>query len=375
MYKLPDYKTARQDKEFWWGVDYYIEELLRELAGVPIREFNLDPEAGIKAYKYGRPLIRELYGEDAGWKSPCTPAVSYGHVNALGSDLVFPEGGEVGHTPIYSSLDEGIAALQKPVDFAKSGMVPFYIDYRRRLKEAFPGEAIRFGFKFEGPVTTAWELRGEEFFMDIYDYPEKSKEFLRLVTQSILDYHDFLCKLDGIPSVNPNASGMADDIASMIPPLMWGEFVIPYWRQYFSGMTTGYISAHVEDLRPEHLNHLEEVGLRHYEPAVSGKLNPKIISAECRVPFSWKLVSWHFPSMDCTDIADIVYQSAADGASDVCATLGAGMGNKESAEKVKAFTSASREVTALLELGMSREDIGSKVSPSGREKLWEHWPE
>jgi hypothetical protein len=44
-------------------------------------------------------------------------------------------------------------------------MLPFYLDYQRKLQEAFPDENVRFFFKAEGPLTTAYSLRRDGFFM------------------------------------------------------------------------------------------------------------------------------------------------------------------------------------------------------------------
>ena len=106
-------------------------------------------------------------------------------MNGLGSELLFPPDGEVAHTHVYGDLETGIAALQRPVDFAVAGMAPFFLDYKRRLEAAFPGRTVHFSYGLEGPLTTAYELRGEGFFLDLMDRPGLAAEFLRLATASI----------------------------------------------------------------------------------------------------------------------------------------------------------------------------------------------
>ena len=373
MSTRPDYATARQKAGLRWFVGS-TQGALRELAGITIREFNLEPEACIEAYRTGRPLIREMFGDDVGLPGLCTPAISYGHVNGLGSELIFPEGGEVGQTHIYASLDEGIRALQEPVDFARAGMAPFFLDFREQMQRAFPGEAVGFSYGLEGPVTTAYELRGDGFFTDIFDEPVKTREFMRLMTDSILSFHEFLCGVRGAPVVNPAAGGMCDDVSSNVPPRMWDDFVLPYWEQYYSGITSGARSAHVEDLRPAQLKFLDAIGLSSYDPSVSHRLNPKIIAAECRVPFGWRLVSFHYTNMSCQDVADFVFQAVADGASSVFTYASVTMCNEPMVEKVHAFIRAAKEAKQLFDSGVSREEIGEAVSPGGREKLWDAWP-
>lgn len=372
MSEEPDYKTARKNAGFRWGVGG-TQDALRELTGIPIREFNLNPSACIEAYKKGRPLLRDMYGEDVLLPGVATPAISYGHVNGLGSELLFPEGGEVAHTHIYSSLEEGIAALRKPVDFAAAGMAPFFLDFRHTLQDAFPGEKVSFSYGYEGPITTAWELRGESFFMDIYDNPEATLEFLNLATESIIAFHCFYSKVNDTPAFNPRSGGMCDDISSMIPPHMWREFVLPYWDQYYSGITTGNRYAHVEDLRPAQLKYLEEAGLMRYDPSISPQLNPRIIYSECRIPFNWRLGSFHYFRMDCRDVEDFVFQAVADGASRVSTSIEGVMCNEHITEKVLTFIRAAKEAKQLLDDGASRKKIGGLVSESGRKKFWDHW--
>jgi hypothetical protein len=372
MFKGPDYNTEREKAGFNWYVGS-TQGALREIAKIPIKEFNLNPSACIEAYRKGRPLIKEIFGEEVSLPVLSTPAISYGHVNCLGSKLIFPEDGEVAHTHIYTSLEEGIEALKQPVDFATSGMSKFYIDFREKMQKAFPDEYVGFSFGLEGPITTAYELRGDGFFLDIYDYPELVKEFLKLVTKSIVDFHHFRCKVENIPVINPHSGGLCDDISSMILPNMWKDFVLPYWNQYFEGITTGNRTAHVEDLRPEHLKYLEEIGLSKYDPSISPKLNPRIIYEKCRVPFGWRLGSFHYRNLNCQDIEDFVFQSATDGASSVFTYIEECMCNEETVKKVRAFIKAGKKVKSLLDSGVSRKEISKYVSASGKEKFWDNW--
>jgi hypothetical protein len=374
MYQRPDYATARQKAGFHWWVSG-TQAALRQVTQTPIREFNLNANACIEAYKKGRPILREMFGEELGLPTPATPAVSYGHANGLGSELLFPEGGEVAHTHIYSSLADGIRALKQRVDFATAGKAPFYLDFLKQMQRAFPDEKVGFSYGLEGPITTAWELRGTDFLMDIFDQPETAKEFLWLSTDSILQFHCFLCGVRGAPVIDPGGSYMADDIAAMVPPSHFAEFVIPFWDQYFSGKTTGRRSAHVEDLKPAQLKFLEEIGLSDYDPSISHKLNPKLVSAHCRVPYSWRLGSFHYAPLSVQEVEDFVYQSVADGANSVHSYVEESLCSEPNITKVKAFIRAAKKAQQVLSGGATREDVGKLVSATGRAKFWEHWPE
>ncbi len=368
----PDYSTLRADAGFGWSVAA-TQGALREITATPIREFNLEPEACIHAYRAGRPLLVEMFGEDVRMPTPSTPAISYGHVNCLGSELIFPEGGEVGQTHIYDSLQEGIEALREPVDFATTGMAPFYFDFQAQMRQTFPDDPVGLSFGSEGPLTTAYELRGEDFFADIFEDAPLAHEFMRLTVDSIIDYKRWQAALGGGEFPSPIGGGMVDDLASFIPPRMFGEFVIAYWEQYYQGITTGSRSAHVEDLRAEQLPFLEEIGLRSFDPSVSPKLTPPILVAGCRIPFFWRLVSFHYAEMSVQEVEDFVYLSCADGASGVTTNVAETMCNPERVEQVHAFIRAGKECKRLVDEGCPREEIRQLVSPPNRDGFWDRW--
>ena len=372
MTTRPDYSTAREKAGFGWSVAGS-QSAIRAVTGIPIREFNLDPKACIEAYRRGRPLFREMFGDDVAMPGLATPAISYGHASVLGSELIFPEGGEVGHTHIYDSLEEGIRRLREPIDYANAGMAPFYLEFREEMRRAFPDEPVGFSFGDEGPITTAYELRGEGFFTDIFDAPDLAQEFLRVVTDSALDFHAWRCALDNHPAHNPHGAGMVDDLASFIPPRLFPDLVLPYWERRYSALTTGSRSAHVEDLKVEQLPFLEDIGLSNYDPSISPKLNPRLIARHCRVPFAWRLGCFHLWEMTTRDVEDFVFQSCADGASSVTLVVAEIMCTDEGVAQTHAFIRAAKEAKGLVEEGASREEIGERVSAEGRAKLWDGW--
>jgi hypothetical protein len=206
------------------------------------------------------------------------------------------------------------------------------------------------------------------------DDPRGTADFLAVVTDSIVQYHSFCCGIENKPPINPESSGMADDIASFILPRLWPQIVLPAWDRYYRGRTTGRRSAHVEDLRPEQLFLLEEIGLSSYDPSISPKLDPRIIHERCRVPFTWRLGGFYYRDMSCQDTADFVFQAAADGASGVSTVVEQIMCDPQTAEKVRIFVSAGRQVVDLLREGATQEELRRHVSDAGRRKFWDQWP-
>lgn len=353
-------RTAREDIPFSWrascGMPVYAA-----LAGVRFDRLFTEVDAIVEAYTVGQPLAQELFGEDVGCGGPGWTGISYGHVNGLGCPLVFPEDSEVAHAPIYDSPAAGIAALQRPVDWANAGMMPQYLQLWEDLKRAFPERQIGFGgFTCEGPITTAWELRGHGFFTDLHDQPEASCEYLRLVTESIIEYSRFIRSLNGQPAMVESGLGMCDDVASMVGPRQWPEMVMPFLDLYYAGQTSGRRSAHIEDLIPEHLHFLDELGLCAFDPSVSPRLQPRDLRDGCSVPFSWRLNEMQARDFSDDEVRAFVYGAAADGASSVTCSIGRTQATLAGAAKLRVFIAAGKEVQALLADGVPREDLRAR---------------
>lgn len=355
---VPDYEHLRASLPFGCSASATYLALL-DATGIAIKSMFLDAEAGIELYRRGRPLLRELYGDRLHLPAPMTAPVSYGHVNTLGAELVFPDGGEVNLETAAGTLAEGIALLRRPVDFARSGMFPFYLDYFRELQRAFPDEKPHFAFHSEGPMTTGYLLRRDGFFFDPYDDPEATREFLRLIVQSVIAYTKCVAAtVDGRAADERQPRyGIADDVGAMFNPELWDEFVIPACNMQFEAFTDRERHMHIEDLRPEHLKFLERLRLESYDPSVSPRLTPAIIAERTRVPFQWRLCNFQYPTMSARDVRNWVFRAAAGGASGVFTDVCQGMYNRESVAKVHAFLEAGAAVAAALQAGATRSDL------------------
>lgn len=355
-------RTRREDVPFTWSASCGMG-VYAVLAGVRFDRLFLEIDAIVEAYRKGKPLAEELFGPDVCMGGPTWNGNSYGHINALGSELIFPEDSEVAHTPIYGSFEEGIAALKKDVDFATAGLMPRYLKLWEELKRAFPEQHIGFsGFKAEGPVTTAWALRGHDFFADILEYPDASKEYLRLVTDSVIKYDKFMRRLNGQPEFSEEGVGLCDDVSAMISPACWPEFVMPYLEQRYRGLTSGRRTAHIEGLTVDHLKYLDVLRLDSYDPSVSQKLTPALIRDNCRVPFGWRLLSMHVPEMTVGDIERWVFDAVADGASGVFTYVGRNICTVEGADKIRGFIRAAKEVERLLLEGCPRDELRRRTA-------------
>jgi hypothetical protein len=352
---------------FGWSVSGGIEAL-SVLAGIRFDRMFSELDAIVEAYREGSRIARDWFGPEVPFGGPRWASISYGHINCLGSTLVFPEDSEVAHTPIYDSLAEGIRALRREIDFTQAGLFPFYLDLWAQLQRAFPEQSVPFcGFGVEGPLTTAWLLRGLGFFMDLYDDPSGAREYLGLVTRSIIDYQRVVARINGRPEYDPQGVGIADDGAAMIPPQLWPEFVVPFLEQYFSALTGGGRHAHIEDLVPDHLRFLDELHLTSFDPSVSRKLSPALILAGCRVPFTWRFneieSGWYSPEQP----RRWVFTAAAEGAPAICTGIWRNTCTAVGRANIAAFTAAAREVQGLLSQGVPLERLSAAAG--------ERWPD
>jgi hypothetical protein len=353
---------TRQETPFRWYVSCGMAAYTA-LAGVRFDRTFREAEAIIEAFTVGEPRARALFGPEVNYGGPAWAGISYGHVNCLGSELRFPQESEVAHTPLYDSLQEGIEALQRPVDWANAGLMPFYLDLWEQLKAAFPGRTIRFGgFGYEGPITTAWEARHHAFFTDVYDDPPRCRAFLRLLTDSIVEYAAFVRAVNGQPAIVHRA-GLYDDVASMLHPDLWPEMVLPFQEQFFQAQMPpdGHRHAHIENLVPDHLPHLDTLGLDSFDPSVVSEVTPRDLRDRCQVPFLWRLNSMQVRDLSRAQIRRFVFDAVADGASGVFSGISRTMVDPESVTKIHTFIDAAQQVNELLEQGCPRSELGAHV--------------
>lgn len=327
------------------------------LAGVRFDRVFTDLDAIVEAFAVGEPRARALFGPDVRYDGPGWAGISYSHVNCLGAPLIFPEDSEVAVQPIHRSLDEGIAALDRPTDWAQTGMMPFYLELWSRLKQAFPDRNLPFrGCGLEGPITTAWELRGHDFFTDAFDDLGKYHEYMTRVTRSIVDYCRFLRRVNGEPE-RTKEMGMCDDISAMINPAHWPERVLPYQEQYFALQTDGFRHAHIEGFVPTHLPHLDTLRLAMFDPSVSPRLRATDLRDRCSVPFWWRLNAMQLRDFTAEQIRQYVFAGVADGASGVFLNTFRDTLSPDAVVKVHVFMDAARAVKARLRDGCPRERL------------------
>ena len=324
------------------SVEIY-HDIIPYLAGVTMRDFFLSKEKCLYAWHQGTAALLEFYGGLFPMRSPSPPPNSYGHLICIGAPVSFPEHGEPNITAFAGSIDEAIDILheKKGADFTAHPMFQHYLEIWEHLKTAYPGLPFG-GFGDQGPLTSAVLMRGQDFLLDIYDEPEKSKEFLRLLTDSTIDYAKQLRRINNQPEVLAYG-GMVDDHASLIPPHMWDEFVLPYWNQRFAGLSSGTTrEVHVENLMPQHLECLNRANITHFQPSVSDMITLEAIKEHLdpAITVDWLLYSYHITGMSDDEIQEWVDETVQAGVSIIRTQVGAYAAQIGKLDRVKAFMAA-----------------------------------
>ena len=161
----------KKNKRFDWSVNGSFAAYVY-LAGFKLDEPYRNAQVCTEVFRVGRRKTTEIFGPEVTLGSPACPPISYGHTICLGTPVTFPEDSEPGVRPTYDNIREGIAALQKKIDFKQNALFRRYRQIYQHLKQEFPEEKFTFGgFGWEGPVTTAVLLRGQDFYLDLYDSP------------------------------------------------------------------------------------------------------------------------------------------------------------------------------------------------------------
>ena len=301
-----------------WSVDYNPYCSYAYVANVSMRDYFENPDAVIHCYEVGKQWVEDTFQGRLPVLPPMLYPISYGHLICLGATYTMPDNSDLNMHAFASSLDEAIDILKKTkgIDFSKNELVQKYISDSKVLQAKYPELNLPITLpSSQGPITSAVLMRGQDFYLDLYDEPEKTLEFIRLMTDSILDYQHFCRKINNQPLISPSGARVYDDFASLVSPHLFSTFVIPAWNQMFEGLTTGSRFVHCEDLYPQHLQYLKEAKLDSFQPSVSDKLTLENYFANTDVPlYDWLLYSWLCADFDESQIRDWIHASLAGGA-------------------------------------------------------------
>jgi len=87
---------------------------------------------------------------------------------------------------------------------------------------------------FDGPLTIATNLRGAEFYTDLYEDPEYAQRLMEFITRGAIIRNRAMFEHFGLDAFEGPHGGIADDSVQLISTEMYRERVLPLHRLYLS---------------------------------------------------------------------------------------------------------------------------------------------
>ena len=303
-------KYVYAGREIYPVVEIY-HDLIPYIAGITEKQFYMDAEKCADAWQASEDALQAYFGAYCPTRVPGAAPLSYGHLVSIGAPYTLLEDSEPNIKPFAKDIDEALYMIKQArgTDFGAHEMCRHYIEVNRYLQKRFPSRNIPplSGYGFEGVVTSAVLMRGQDVFVDMYEEPEKTREFFCLLNESIIDFCFWSSRMNGQEPVSSFGSYLCDDFAALIPPKLWEEFVTPFWDRYYSARSTGsYRFLHCEGLAKAHLSHLRFAKISRFQPSVSEKLTLDDVSEMLDIPFDWLLYAWKVTNMSDVEIREWV---------------------------------------------------------------------
>jgi hypothetical protein len=271
----------------------FSDSLLAEAGQVPQSALHFDVEAIAKAYAAVGPVAKLL---GVAPPVPRLAGFTYAQVAALGLPITFtdyePKAEPLLHTP------EEIDTLKEPENYLGAELTERRLGICAELQRRFPESPNFIGHFFEGPITTAALLLGQDFLTLPYDDPPRAHRLLQFCVTSAQHYAACLNRYFGGATSAFMSGGFPDDFAGMLGPNLFAEFVVPYWDQLYVWMNAGQRMLHSELLTIEHLPYLAKVKLDFYDPGVDQYLTPELLRAHCPMRVQCRITEWQVRDLD-----------------------------------------------------------------------------
>ena len=195
---------------------------------------------------------------------------------------------------------------KRSIDFRNHGtdlaapLVQTRLALARKLKTLCPEAPDFIGHQFEGPVTSAVLLLGQNFLLLPYDQPQRAHRLLQFCTSSALEFARAISRHFDEPL--PSDVGFPDDFAGMFEPRTFRAFVVPYWQQLYEGMHARIRRLHSELLRVGHLPYLGQLRIDYFDPGVDQYLTPETLRCHCPAKFQCRITEWQVREMSAGEL-------------------------------------------------------------------------
>jgi uroporphyrinogen-III decarboxylase len=236
------------------------EDVITEYGGATLGAYLTDPAVLLETAALARQQMSAAFGEEL-FREPWATAHGFLESEALGSVIERPEDAWPAPARPLLAEPEDLERLALVTDFLSRPCTRILRDMRSVLQAKLGPRAggLHEGLVGNGPITTARNLRGDRIFLDFYDRPAWCHKLLAFLTENHI-----LCTRD-LYRYQGNERWIffhiADDFAGMLPPRLFEEFAVPYWKRAFEALGRGcdQVMLHSELMRPEHLPLLRDL--------------------------------------------------------------------------------------------------------------------
>lgn len=156
------------------------------------------------------------------------------------TELEWPEDGlPVYKHPVTSEEQIDSLTVPEPWDGLHARKVEWFRQMRKLAEDydlRLNGEKLRINVKTGlggGPVPAAYGLCGDNFLMWMMAEPERTHKLMDIVTTSHIQCVRYFDELNGHKRTEKDAVGMGNDIAEMLSPDLFRQFVVPYCNRVY----------------------------------------------------------------------------------------------------------------------------------------------
>lgn len=290
-------------QKFYFGFSDY---LLLEVANINFYQLHFDAESIVRGYKKLKEIAEELNIEPP---IPRMAGFAYSHIASLGAKIEFPIDGEPKPFPLIKNIED-IDNLKEPEDYLSASLIQKKLKTLSELKRIVPETPNTIGHLFEGPITTAVLLMGQDFFILVYDNPKKAHKLLKFCVRSALNYSKCILNYFG-EELKEGPKGIPDDFAGILHPKLFPEFVLPYWEEMYERLKATERHLHSELLREEHLKFLKNVKIDVFDPSADQYLNGEILLKKCPCKFTLRIQSWEIFNLSADELEKLYIKLAS----------------------------------------------------------------
>jgi uroporphyrinogen-III decarboxylase len=258
--------SARNNGESDMAIEWRIalpDEVLAEYAGTRLGQYFTDARVMYDTQVRGAEIFNQTFGYPIVGADPHVAVPAYAQAAALGSTLVINDDLVPMLTEDGAPNRGDVGRIEIPARYLETEVMARYVRIREEMC-AIHGSPVSMGVGLEGPVTTAKLVRGQEFFIDVYEDPSAAHALLDICTESYIRFFTEVRKFLG--QLCGQSIGIADDFSGLFSPAAYAEFVQPYHRRIYEALGVEHRSLHSELLRRDHLKFLSELKIDSFDP-------------------------------------------------------------------------------------------------------------